>query len=90
MKWKLISECPAKPFSADYYLIAHFRQPLDEDGEPDGPIEMVYAHHCYYTSAGWMLNTAGFKGLHGNASFPIHQPTHWMPLPPPPAQAPDQ
>jgi len=84
--WQPIETCPAKPLTADYYHIAKFWQPVDDDGVSDDTLELVWAHRCYFTHDGWMLNTTGFKGLHGNASFPVHEPTHWSPDIAPPAQ----
>lgn len=49
----------------------------------DGTREIAWAHVAYRSLDGsWLVNTAGMR-VHGNASFLLGNPTHWMPLPPP-------
>lgn len=72
------------------FLIARIWQPTSEDGEPDGEPEIAWAHVAYLSASGWMVATNGFKGVHGYASFPLGDATHWMPLPAPPDLASQQ
>jgi hypothetical protein len=62
-------------------VVARFHQPTLE-GEPEGSPELLWAYVAYPGHSGgpWMMNSRGMAGLHGNASFPIDAPTHWIPL----------
>jgi hypothetical protein len=76
-EWLPIKDAP-RHIGLHAVLIANFWQPTTEDGDPDGPMEMAWAHVAYRSHSGWMLNTKGFDGLHGNASFPLHEATHFQ------------
>lgn len=42
--------------------------------------------HCgYWYMATGYINPAGVFRIPGHANFEFHKPTHWMPLPKPPA-----
>jgi len=68
-------------------VVGNFYQPTDEDGEPVGEMEISWAHVAYPTASGWRVGTGGFVGVHGFASFPLVEATHWMPLPAAPVTA---
>lgn len=90
-EWQPIETAPKPRVWLNYvgrrYLVALFHQARDEDGEPDGELEMLWAHVAYLSADGWMVSSSGFRGVHGNASFPLGKnATHWQPLPEPPVQ----
>jgi len=66
-------------------VLSRFYQPIDDDGEAAGEMEIAWAHVAYPTHSGWRVGTGGFVGVHGFASFPLSDATHWMYLPTPPA-----
>lgn len=54
----------------------------------DGSQHLIWAHVAYLTRGGdWMTNSAGLH-LHGNASFHVGNPTHFMRLKQAPSGAP--
>lgn len=86
--WLPIADAPTKTFHNEV-MLASIWQPKDEDGEHDGPPQIAWAHVAYLTASGWQIGTGGFKGLHGFASFPLCEATHFMPLPAPPQHGED-
>lgn len=86
MDWLPIKQAP-KPSewlrTDGNFLIARIWQPQLDDGQPDGAPQIAWAHVAYLTANGWMVNSRGFAGLHGNASFPLSEATHFMRLPQP-------
>lgn len=84
-KWQPIETAPnahdwMKYHGLHSFIVAQFGQRTDEDGGDGGEPEMVWAQVVYLSSSGWMLNSHGFAGVHGNASFPIANGSHWMVL----------
>lgn len=71
------------------YLLGHWHQPTDEDGEPSGPGEWSWVQVVSLTSSGWHVWSSGFAGWHGTTTFLVHgNATHWAPVepvPPPPS-----
>lgn len=86
--WQPIEAAPKphewlKPDNTGRFLLALLREHRDEDGEPTGETTLLWAHVAYLTASGWMVSSSGFRGLHGNCSFPLYDnATHWMRLPP--------
>lgn len=71
--WMPIETAPADMPGLFPAVVARF-------SEFDGVHELVWAHVAYRAFGGeWMVNTCGMK-LHGNASFHLGPPTHWMRL----------
>lgn len=87
--WQDISTAP-KPHAwlrtplDTVFVLACLYEHQDEDGEPTGETTLIWAHTAYLTASGWVVSSRGFKGLHGNCSFPLSDnATHWMALPEP-------
>jgi len=85
MTWQPIETAPKASLSMNEVVIAKFWQSIDENGDPDGPLEISWAQVAYPTYSGWQLGTHGVRGAHGFASFSLCDATHWMPLPEAPA-----
>lgn len=88
--WQSADTLPLPPqwlkTNGQRYLLASFYVPEDFDVPPEPTL--IWAHVAYLTADGWMSPTAGIKGMHGNASFPLNEATHWKlvdGLPPPPS-----
>lgn len=63
-------------------ILGCWREHLGHDDEPTGEVSLLWAHVVYRSSGKWMLNTAGWSGIHGNASFRVgDNATHWMLVP---------
>lgn len=85
MEWLSIEKLgPSHRISHNEIVIGKFYQPVDDEGEAVGEMELSWAHVAYPTASGWRVGTGGFVGVHGFASFPLSEATHWMPLPTPP------
>ena len=78
--WQDIASAPRDALH-NAIVLAKLWQPTHEDGEPDGPMQVAWAHVAYRTASGWQVGTGGFKGVHGFASFALHDATHWVRLP---------
>jgi hypothetical protein len=66
-------------------VVAKFVHLRDEEGDQTDVLEMSWAHVAYPAVGVWQVGTGGFRGVHGFASFPLLEATHWMPLPEAPA-----
>lgn len=84
--WQPIDTAPKasdwlKQSSSKRFLVGHWWQPVDDDGEPSRPGEWAWVQAVTLTSDGWHVWSSGFKGWHGTATIPVHgNATHWMPL----------
>jgi hypothetical protein len=86
--WQPIETAP-KGSSIDHpwIVLACFYEHVDEDGEKTGDVSRSWQHVGTWFLGKWQTLSGGFEGIGPNAWMPLRgNPTHWMPLPPPPKE----
>lgn len=91
--WRPIEEAPKRDQwleeLGNTYVIAKFYQPKNEDGEPIGPMKLVWAQVAHLTLVGWVMSTHGIASVYSYGRFNLlDNATHFMKLENP--EAPDE